>query len=82
MKLLRGSLLLAGLLALLTGCVRPDQSPSQLQCGDPIRVARQFYDANDEARFETSLYNHYTIELFFSGCKIEVIKVIERVTWL
>jgi hypothetical protein len=28
------------------------------------------------------LYNHYLVEAFFSGCKIELLKVVERVTWL
>ena len=27
-------------------------------------------------------YNPYDVEVFFSGCKIELIKVVERVTWL
>src|SRR5512133_3760623 len=27
-------------------------------------------------------YNHYLVEVFFSGCKIELLKVVERVTWL
>jgi hypothetical protein len=27
-------------------------------------------------------YNHYVVELVFSGCKIEIIKLVERVTWL
>lgn len=27
-------------------------------------------------------YNHYLVEAFFSGCKIELLKVVERVTWL
>ncbi len=27
-------------------------------------------------------YNHYSVELVFTGCKIEIIKVVERVTWL
>ncbi len=27
-------------------------------------------------------YNHYSVEAFFSGCQIEILKVVERVTWL
>ncbi len=27
-------------------------------------------------------YNPFSVEVFFSGCKIELIKVVERVTWL
>lgn len=27
-------------------------------------------------------YNHYSIEVVFKGCQIEIIKVVERVTWL
>lgn len=27
-------------------------------------------------------YNHYLVEAFFSSCKIELLKVVERVTWL
>jgi hypothetical protein len=30
----------------------------------------------------TRPYNHYLVEVFFSGCKIEVLKVVERVIWL
>jgi hypothetical protein len=27
-------------------------------------------------------FNHYSVELVFDGCKIEIIKLVERVTWL
>ena len=27
-------------------------------------------------------YNPYVIELVFSGCKIEIIKIVERITWV
>jgi len=30
----------------------------------------------------TRPYNHYLVEVFFSGCKIELLKVVERVIWL
>ncbi len=26
--------------------------------------------------------NFYTVEVFFSGCQIEILKVVERITWL
>jgi hypothetical protein len=28
------------------------------------------------------LYNPYKVEAFLSGCKIEILKVVELVTWL
>jgi hypothetical protein len=27
-------------------------------------------------------YNPYYVEAFFSGCQIEILKVVERITWL
>jgi hypothetical protein len=36
----------------------------------------------DRARPDGRPFNHYVVKLVFSGCQIELIKVVERVTWL
>ncbi len=36
----------------------------------------------DRLRDNGRPYNSYTVEIVFTGCKIDMLKVIERVTWL
>ena len=36
----------------------------------------------DRLRDNGRPFNHYSIELVFNGCLIEILKVVERVTWL
>lgn len=36
----------------------------------------------DRLRENGRPFNHYAVEMVFNGCQIEIIKVVERVTWL
>jgi hypothetical protein len=36
----------------------------------------------DRLRDNGRPFNHYSVELVFDGCRIEIIKLVERVTWL
>jgi hypothetical protein len=36
----------------------------------------------DRLRDNGRPFNHYSVELVFNGCLIEIIKLVERVTWL
>lgn len=36
----------------------------------------------DRQRENGRPFNHYSVELVFDGCQIEIIKLVERVTWL
>jgi len=36
----------------------------------------------DRLRQNGRPFNHYSVELVFQGCQIEIIKLVERVTWL
>jgi hypothetical protein len=36
----------------------------------------------DRLRENGRPFNHYSVKLVFKGCKIEIIKLVERVTWL
>ena len=42
----------------------------------------QFMLEPDRKHPDGTPYNPYSVEVFFSGCKIEVIKLVERVVWL
>jgi hypothetical protein len=46
----------------------------------PTKVA--FMLEPDRKHPDGTPYNPYSVEVFFNGCKIELIKLVERVTWL
>jgi hypothetical protein len=58
---------------------RPNfQEANQLLVGNTLR----FELMPDRQRENGRPFNHYSVELVFDGCRIEIIKLVERVTWL
>jgi hypothetical protein len=58
---------------------RPNfQEANQRWVGNTLR----FELMPDRQRDNGRPFNHYSVELVFDGCQIEMIKLVERVTWL
>ncbi len=57
----------------------PNYTMQEVQVS-PSRVA--FKLIPDRLSRDNRPENLYTVEAFFSGCQIEILKVVERVTWL
>ena len=58
---------------------RPNfQEANQRSVGNTLR----FELLPDRLRDNGRPFNHYSVELVFDSCRIEIIKLVERVTWL
>jgi hypothetical protein len=69
----------AGLRTQATGPDLPNYTRDRLVIS-PTKVS--FMLEPDRVHPDGRPYNPFSVEVFFSGCQIELIKVVDRVTWL
>lgn len=68
-----------GLRRVAVNSERPNfEEANQRSVGNTLR----FELMPDRLRENGRPFNHYSVELVFNGCQIEMIKLVERVTWL
>jgi hypothetical protein len=61
---------------------QPDQPNFSIQEVQLSAGKMSFKLVPDRLDPENRPYNPYKVEVFFSGCQIEILKVVERITWL